>query len=80
MCWKNKKQTDRTKFKVAINNRLAVQIEKVENKAEYLGQSPAMDEKETFDATQISLDTYDTDVWIKEVFAITNRIEEPFAI
>lgn len=49
---KNKKQTDRTKFKVAINNRLAVQIEKVENKAEYLGQSPAMDEKETFDADQ----------------------------
>lgn len=70
MCWKNKKQTDRTKFKVAINNRLAVQIEKVENKAEYLGQSPAMDEKETFD----------TDVWVKEVFAITNRIEEPFTI
>lgn len=37
---------------MAINNRLAVQIEKVENKAEYLGQSPAMDEKETFDADQ----------------------------
>lgn len=37
---------------MAINNRLAVQIGKVENKAEYLGQSPAMDEKETFDADQ----------------------------
>lgn len=47
-----KKQKDRTKFKVAINNRLAVQIEKVENKAEYLGQSPSMDEKETFDVDQ----------------------------